>query len=232
MSGLTPSSVLAFGRQRAHTSAIPLAAATTLVRRFKVMIRLAQKSVAALFLAPLLSFAAEPAPKPWETPALSVESGVLWEVGINTPLSYRLVPTQISWRSREVFGWKLDGGGRFLVRHRFTLLGTWIQQGPESHYVAFNGSPSIELWNQAGTWALVGGAGGGFGWLDSQAVVGGQGQDFTLNWFGRIAVEHIPAQGLHLTAGVMFQHMSNGGQTKPNPGIDAFGFTFGGSWAF
>lgn len=187
---------------------------------------------AAIFLTPLISLAEEVPLKPWESSALSVESGVLWEVGVNTPLSYRLVPTQLSWRSRKWFGWELAGGGHFLVRHRLTLLGTWIQQGPESHYIAFDGSPSAELWNHAGTWALVGGAGGGFGWLDSQRVVGGQGQDFTFNWFGRLLVEHVPAQGPHLTVGVMFQHMSNGGQTKPNPGIDAFGFIVGGSWPF
>ena len=29
----------------------------------------------------------------------------------------------------------------------------------------------------------------------------------------------------------MFQHMSNGGQTKPNPGIDALGFTPGCGWS-
>jgi hypothetical protein len=30
----------------------------------------------------------------------------------------------------------------------------------------------------------------------------------------------------------MYQHMSNEGQTKPNPGIDALGFTLGYSWAY
>ena len=33
-----------------------------------------------------------------------------------------------------------------------------------------------------------------------------------------------------LNAGIMYQHMSNGGMTKPNPGIDALGFTLGYSW--
>lgn len=30
-----------------------------------------------------------------------------------------------------------------------------------------------------------------------------------------------------LAAGIMFQHLSHGGRTKPNPGIDALGFTLG-----
>jgi len=192
----------------------------------------ALKLAAALLLASPVSFAAEPAAKPWESPSVSVETGLLWQVGVNTPLAYRLAPLQFSWRSREVFGRALPQGGRLLVRNRFTLSATWIQQGPESHYLALGASPSVELWNRAGTWALVGGAGGGLGGLDSRGVPGGQGQDFTFNWFGRVAVEHVAPGGLHLTAGVMFQHLSNGGQTKPNPGIDALGFTLGAAWKF
>src|SRR5688572_25780134 len=44
---------------------------------------------------------------PWQKPAVSLETGLLWQVGNNTPLSYRLVPVQLSWRSAEAFGWQL-----------------------------------------------------------------------------------------------------------------------------
>ena len=169
---------------------------------------------------------------PWASSALTLESGLLWEAGHNTPLSYRLVPTQLSWRSPRVFGRTFDDGSTLLVRHRLTLLGTWVQQGPESHFVAVMGSPSIERWNKADTWCVFGGSGGGFGWLDSQAVRGAQGQDFTLTWFARAGVEHVSGVGRSWNLGVMFQHMSNGGQTKPNPGIDAVGFTAGYAWSF
>lgn len=168
---------------------------------------------------------------PWEDRAISVETGVLWQVGTSTPLSYRLVPTQLSWRSREFVGWKL-GAGHLTVRHRLTLLGTWFQQGPESRYVALVASPSVEWWHPSGRWALYGGAGGGFGWLDAQGVSGGQGQDFTFNWFGRGGFEYRFSKYTTGTAGFMFQHLSNGGQTSPNPGIDALGFTLGWTWSF
>jgi len=79
---------------------------------------------------------------------------------------------------------------------------------------------------------LFSGSGGGFGCIDSQGVKGGQGQDFTLNWFIRGGIEHVIGKALRLSAGIMYQHMSNGGQTKPNPGIDALGFTLGCSWAY
>jgi hypothetical protein len=168
--------------------------------------------------------------KPWATAQWTTEAGILWEVGTGTPWPYRLVEGQLVWRSRQVFGWDLKDGSRILVRHRLALIGALMQQGPESHYVAFSGSPSLEWWNAAGTSALFGGAGGGFGLLDAQGVRGGQGQDFTLNWFMRGGIEHVTAGGRHVSAAIMFQHMSNGGATKPNPGIDALGLMLGWTW--
>jgi len=169
---------------------------------------------------------------PWSGSSRDVETGLLWQMGHSTPLAYRLVPTQLSWRSPEFLAHAFADGTRLVVRHRWTLLGTWVQQGPESHYLALDGSPSVELWNRAGTWAAYCGSGGGFGWLDSQAVRGAQGQDFTFNWFARGGIEHVVRRNRHLLAGVMFQHMSNGGQTKPNPGIDAVGFSVGYAWSY
>lgn len=172
------------------------------------------------------------ATEPWMAPAVDLESGLLWQVGRNTPLSYRLVPTQLSWRSAEFLGRGFADGSRLIVRHRLTLIATWIQSGPESHYVGVAGSPSVEWWNKAETWSLYGGAGGGVGVIDSRGVSGGQGQDFTLNWFARGGIERVISRRGRLSLGAMFQHLSNGGQTDPNPGIDAVGFTLGWSWVF
>lgn len=169
--------------------------------------------------------------RPWEEQAISVESGLLWNVGDSTPLSYRLVPTQLSWRSAEFIARQYTAT-RLVIRHRVTLFGTWFQQGPESHYFAAAASPSIEMWNNAGTWNAYAGAGGGLGWLDAQNVRGAQGQSFTFNWFTRAGVEHVSPRGIRWSAGVMFQHLSNGGQTDPNPGIDALGVTIGWAWSF
>ncbi len=174
-----------------------------------------------------------PAPdRPWASSDLTLETGVLWEVGRLTPLPYRLVPTQLSWRSAEIFGWTYENGTRLVVRHRLSLIGTWIQSGPESYYLGVSGSPSIELWNPAGTRSLYFGSGGGLGLTDSRNVPGGLGQDFTFNWFIRGGVEIVTAKHAHLSAGLLYQHLSNGGQTDPNPGIDALGFSLGYGWAF
>ncbi len=178
-------------------------------------------------------FAAEPAPdRPWAAADLTLESGVLWNIGSLTPIAYRLVPTQLSWRSAELFGWTYADGSRLVVRHRLTLIGTWVQSGPESHYLGVAGSPSLEWWNPAGTRSLYFGSGGGFGLINSGDVPGGQGQDFTLNWFIRGGIEIVTTRNARLSAGIMYQHLSNGGMTEPNPGIDALGFTLGYGWTF
>lgn len=169
---------------------------------------------------------------PWTSGALNVESGVLWEIGSGTPFAYRLVPTQLSWRSAEFFGHALADGSRIVLRHRLTLIGTWIQSGPESRYIGVAGSPSLEWWDKTGTWSLYTGSGGGFGITDSRGIKGGLGQDLTLNWFIRGGLEYVTAKNTRFNAGIMYQHMSNGGMTKPNPGIDALGFTVGYGWAY
>lgn len=178
------------------------------------------------------------ADQPWMRSAVNIESGILWEIGTGTPIPYRLVPTMLSWRSREFWQYDFADGSHLVLRHRLTLLGTWIEHGPEHHYVGFMGSPSLEWWDRTGKWSLYGGAGGGFGVLDSKGVKNGygtkgaQGQDFTLNWFMRGGIEHITSKNTHLFLGILYQHMSNGEMTQPNPGIDALGFTMGYGWKY
>jgi lipid A 3-O-deacylase len=191
------------------------------------------KSALLVSLLGLAAAAAEPVPpRPWESSALNVESGVLWEIGSGTPIAYRLVPTQLSWRSKEFLGHTFSDGSRIVIRHRLTLIGTWIQNGPESHYLGVAGSPSVEWWDRTGTWSLFTGSGGGFGLTDSRGIKGGLGQDLTLNWFIRGGLELVTAKNIRWSASIMYQHMSNGGMTKPNPGIDALGFTLGYGWAY
>ncbi|MCF3651469.1 acyloxyacyl hydrolase [Synoicihabitans lomoniglobus] len=169
---------------------------------------------------------------PWSIGTISTETGMLWQIGTGTPLSYRLVPTQIAWRSGAIVSHAFANGSRVVLRHRFGLIGTWVQQGPESFYAGLTASPSIEWWDKSGTWALYAGSGGGAGVIDSRGVRGGQGQDFTFNWFIRGGVERVVSRNYTVTAGILYQHMSNGGQTDPNPGIDALGFTLGVSRSY
>ena len=164
--------------------------------------------------------------------AFDIESGVLGQIGHNTPIDYRLVPTQFAWRTPRVFGYDFDNGASISLRHRFAALASWVARGPEHQYLGFMFSPSVEYWNSNQTWSIYSSVGGGFGWIDSHGVVGGQGRDLTLNWFAQLGVQHVLTDTMSLRAGAMFQHMSNGGATDPNPGIDALGLTIGCSWKF
>lgn len=173
-----------------------------------------------------------PTIKPWDQHYIDLEVGYLWKVGGDTPLKYGTAPVLLTWRSPEVLGLDFADGSKIIVRNRISLEGLWIETGPENHYFGIMGAPSIEWWNAEGTWSIYGGIGGGVGWIDSQGVVGGQGQDFTLNWFGTFGVAHAINATTQVRVGALFQHLSNGGATDPNPGLNSLGFTVGLSWGF
>jgi hypothetical protein len=163
--------------------------------------------------------------------AFDFETGAMWRVSGNTWIDYLVLPQVISLRSPEHL--RFDLLGRDLtVRARASLLIEPIATGPESLYVGFSASPSIEWWlapDQACWYASIG---GGFGWIDSQGVDGGQGQDFTLNWFATTGLRWYLRPDFAVNAGIFFQHLSNGGATDPNPGLDSLGPMIGCTWSF
>lgn len=166
----------------------------------------------------------------WE---IALQSGYVSGIGHNTPLDYEIIPTQLVLRSPMMFEFH-DGadGSRFLLRNRFALLTESIVQGPESYYLGLSAAPSIEYWFPSGKTSLYFSIGGGVGLTDSTRVVGGQGQDFTLNWFSELGIRQEIAKDFSIMGGAYFLHHSNGGQTTPNPGIDALGVTIGLGWQF
>ncbi len=173
-----------------------------------------------------------PTVKPWDQRYIDLETGYLWKVGGDTPLKYGMVPVMLTWRTPRVLGYDFANGSKLIVRNRLSILAQWVAVGAENHYFGLMGSPSIEWWNAAGTWSIFGGIGGGAGWIDSQGVFGGQGRDFTLNWFGALGVARAINETTQIRVGGMFQHLSNGGATTPNPGVNSLGVTVGLSWGF
>lgn len=166
----------------------------------------------------------------WE---ITLQSGYTSGIGNNTPLDYEIIPTQLVLRSPMMFEfWSGENGARFLLRNRFALLAESIVKGPESYYLGVSAAPSIEYWFPNGETSLYFAIGGGIGLTDSTRVVGGQGQDFTLNWFSELGIRQQIAKDLSIMGGLYFLHHSNGGQTTPNPGIDAIGVTLGFGWQF
>jgi len=171
------------------------------------------------------------------TPALpdqwtiDFETSILWRVTSSTPLNYTLLTESVSLRTPQHIHIPF-GSGDIFVRGNFTLLSEAFLDGPESYYFGFSGSPSIEYWFPGRQTHFYFSVGGGVGWLDSTDVPGGQGQDFTLNWFIKAGVRHYLTESLAVGAGVFFQHLSNGGMADRNPGLDALGPSLGLTYHF
>lgn len=150
------------------------------------------------------------------------ETGVIWRISDNTNLDYVIAPSLFTVRTPAHLIFEM-GGSLLVVRSRLNLLTEAVVEGPEHYYFGVSGSPSIEWWFPGRDTYLHFAIGGGAGVVDSQGVEGGQGQDFTYNWFIHSGLRHFIGERTALSFGVFYQHMSNRGATDPNPGIDALG---------
>ncbi len=76
-------------------------------------------------------------------------------------------------------------------------------------------------------------AGVGLGWIDStDQFRQGQGQDFTFNILSAGGLEYRVNERFKVEAGVLYQHLSNAGQTDPNPSLNLFGPQVGATFSF
>jgi lipid A 3-O-deacylase len=167
----------------------------------------------------------------WE---VQYDTAALWSIGGNaSPLHYTLLPQMLSLKTPQFTHFGFDSGD-FIVRARLSFLGEPIVQGPESYFVGMSFAPSIEWWNKPRSFAAFYSVGGGVGWMDSRGdkVPGGQGQDFNLNWFMHGGIKYRWNDHFSASLGILFQHISNGGQTRINPGVNALGPTLGVSYHF
>lgn len=167
----------------------------------------------------------------WE---VQYDAAALWSVGNDaSPLNYTFLPQMLSLKTPQFTRFAFDSSD-LVVRARFSFLGEPIVQGPESYFVGASFSPSLEWWNKPRSAALFFSAGGGVGWMDAQGgrIPGGQGQDFNLNWFLHGGIKYRWSDRFSAALGLMFQHISNGGQDRINPGINALGPTLGVSYHF
>ena len=154
-----------------------------------------------------------------------VASGVLWRVGGGaTPLSYTVLPQIITLKIPPIreLPW---AGGTLVYRTRFSLLVEPIVRGPEHYFIGTAAAGDLEWRNSSGRFAVFFAGGGGFGWMDSKGyeVAGGQGQDFNLNWLAHGGVRFRTRWGWRWSLSAYFQHISNRGMNKVNPGLNALG---------
>ena len=108
-----------------------------------------------------------------------------------------------------------------------------LTRGPENFYYGISVGFRYNFAKPGARFVPYVSGGIGLGWLDSHAsVFGAQGQDFTFNVLTATGVSYRVNDRLKLNAGVLYQHLSNGGQTDPNPSVNLLGPQIGATYSF
>jgi len=108
-----------------------------------------------------------------------------------------------------------------------------IFRGPENRYFGFSAG-FRHVFVRPG-WRLQpyasGGVGAGF--IDStDEFRQGQGQDFTFNILTQAGVDYLVNDHWKINIGALYQHLSNAGQTDPNPSLNLIGPQVGMTYSF
>jgi hypothetical protein len=162
------------------------------------------------------------------------ESGLIWKVGGGaTPLSYRMLPQLITVKSPANAHWNV-GSGHVVLRSRYSFVGEPIIHGPEHYFFGVTASGSLEYWDASQRFCAFFCSGGGAGIMHAKGYVikGAQGEDFDLTWLIFSGVRYRFSETMNAGASVYFQHISNGGLDKVNPGVNAIGPMLSLGWKF
>ncbi|HZS16334.1 MAG TPA: acyloxyacyl hydrolase [Candidatus Udaeobacter sp.] len=161
----------------------------------------------------------------------ALESGYLFGA-INPPQDYQvgteLLTARVRWGVVRRDIW-LRGYNQFY----FSAIAEPIFRGIENHYFGFNVGMRYNFVRPGCRFVPYFSGGLGLGWIDSHAEVpGGQGQDFTFNIMSAAGISYLVDDHWKISVGALYQHLSNGGQTDPNPSLNLFGPQVGVSYSF
>jgi hypothetical protein len=114
-----------------------------------------------------------------------------------------------------------------------TLMAEPLVRGPENFYYGISLGFRYNFAKPGARFVPYVSGGVGLGWLDSHAnIYGAQGQDFTFNILTATGVAYRVTDHFKLSAGILYQHLSNGGQTDPNPSVNLLGPQIGATYSF
>lgn len=108
-----------------------------------------------------------------------------------------------------------------------------IFRGPENRYFGISAG-FRHVFVRPG-WRLQPYASGGvgLGFIDStDEFRHGQGQDFTFNILTQVGVDYLINEHWKVNAGALYQHLSNAGQSDPNPSLNLIGPQIGATFSF
>jgi lipid A 3-O-deacylase len=160
----------------------------------------------------------------------AIESGYLLGA-INAPASYEIGAEFLTARVR--WGVSRDGWMRGYNQFYVSAIAEPIFRGIENHYFGLNLGMRYNFVRPGSRLVPYISGGLGLGWIDSHPnIPGGQGQDFTFNVLSAAGVSYDLSDHWKISVGALYQHLSNGGQTDPNPSVNLFGPQVGLTYSF
>jgi lipid A 3-O-deacylase len=161
----------------------------------------------------------------------ALESGYLFGA-INPPVDYQVLAefltARVRWGVIQGDTW-LRGYNQFYV----SAVAEPILRGIENHYFGMNFGMRYNFVQPGSRFVPYFSGGLGLGWIDSHAEIpGGQGQDFTFNILSAAGISYNINNHWKINVGALYQHLSNGGQTDPNPSLNLFGPQVGLNYSF
>jgi opacity protein-like surface antigen len=162
---------------------------------------------------------------------IALESGYLFGA-INPPASYEIgaefLTARVRWGIVDRESW-LRGYNQFYV----SAIAEPIFRGIENHYFGVNFGFRYNFVQSRCRLVPYISGGLGLGWIDSHPEIpGGQGQDFTFNILSAAGISYSVNDHWKVNVGALYQHLSNGGQTDPNPSLNLFGPQMGVTYSF
>ncbi len=168
-----------------------------------------------------------------EAPRFEVALESAYLLGVfGNPNSYEIgaefLTARVRWGVVQNDSW-LRGYNQFYV----SAIAEPIFRGPENHYFGFNFGLRYNFARPGSRFVPYFSGGLGLGWIDSHAnIPGAQGQDFTFNILTAAGISYEISKHWKLNAGILYQHLSNGGQTDPNPSLNLLGPQVGLNYSF
>ncbi len=162
---------------------------------------------------------------------ISTESSFMWG-SLANPNSYEVaaqfVTARLRWGKIDRDTWM-----RGYNQVYFLFMAEPFFRGPENFYYGISAGFRYNFVQPGSRFSPYVSGGVGLGWIDSHAdIFGAQGQDFTFNILSAIGVSYRVNDRLQLSAGALYQHLSNAGQTDPNPSLNLFGPQVGVTYSF
>ena len=162
----------------------------------------------------------------------AIESAYLFGI-FNPPRNYEINVDFLTARIR--WGQYLDSPGIFRGYNQiyFSLVAEPIIRGIENHYFGINVGLRYNFVRPGSRFIPYFSGGLGLGWIDSHAdQPGAQGQDFTFNILSSAGISYKFNDRLSGQLGLLYQHLSNAGQTDPNPSLNLLGPQIGFTFSF